>query len=83
MRDVITADGAKKQLFIPDARDSGFHIQKELFIQARTQAWLSKMTGISKQKISRMCNGEMVKVEYLAEAARALGADEVVIKVRR
>ena len=83
MRDVITVDGAKKHLVIPDARDAGFHLMKELDYQHKSQTWLAQHTGYSKQLVNRMCNGEAMKIEFLAEAAKVLGADEVVIKVRR
>lgn len=84
MRDVITEHGAIKQLIIENVLDPGHSLQTELDEQQKTQRQLATIAGINKSKVNRLvCGMDEFTLWQLHELSRALGADEVVIKIRR
>jgi DNA-binding Xre family transcriptional regulator len=84
MRDVITEHGAIKQLIIENVLDPGHSLQAELDAREMTQRQLATIAGINKSKTNRLITGmDEFTLWQLHELCRALGADEVVIKIRR
>lgn len=84
MRDVITEHGAIKQLIIENVLDPGHSLQVELDAREMTQRQLATISGINKSKTNRLITGmDEFTLWQLHELSRALGADEVVIKIRR
>ena len=84
MRDVITERGVIKQLVIENVLDPGHSLQAELDAREMTQRQLATIAGINKSKTNRLISGmDEFTLWQLHELCRALGADEVVLKIRR
>lgn len=84
MRDVITERGAIKQLVIENVLDPGHSLQVELDAREMTQRQLATISGINMSKTNRLISGmDEFTLWQLHELSRALGADEVVLKIRR
>lgn len=73
-----------KQLIITNSLKLGLDIARAMDEEGMSQSRLAVLSGLSRNSIYRYINCDYpMRLENAERIARALGADEIVIKVRR